>query len=62
MKLEFSRQIFERKAQISSFIDISPAGVQLFYADGQTSVTKLIVSFRSSANALKLLAVHSYYI
>ena len=44
MKLEFSRQIFEKKPQISSFIKIRPMGAELFFAyrrrdrrtDGQT--------------------------
>jgi hypothetical protein len=34
MKLEFSRQIFEKKAQISTFIKIGKVGAKLFYADG----------------------------
>ena len=32
---------------------IRPAGTELSYADGQTDVTKLIVAFRSFANAPK---------
>ena len=47
MKLEFSRQIFE-KTQISSFIKIRPVGAELFHADRQTDMTKLIVAFRNS--------------
>jgi hypothetical protein len=36
MKLEFSRQIFEKKkAQISSLIEIRPVGAELFNANGQ---------------------------
>ena len=35
MKLEISRQIFEEKAQISSFIKIRPVGAELFHADGR---------------------------
>jgi hypothetical protein len=34
MKIEFSRQIFE-KAQISSFIKIRSVGAELFHVDGQ---------------------------
>ena len=34
MKLSFSRQIFEKKVQISSFIKIHPAGADLFHTDG----------------------------
>ena len=42
MKLEFSQQIFEKH---SNFMKIHPDGDKLFHADGQTDVTKLIVSF-----------------
>ena len=58
MKLEFSRQIFE-KAQISNLIKIRPEGAELFHAeghgrtDGQTDMTKLIVAFRNFASAPK---------
>ena len=31
---------------------IRPVGAELFYADGRTDMTKLIVAFRSAANAL----------
>jgi hypothetical protein len=34
MKLEFSRQIFE-KIQISSFISIRPVEAELFHSEGQ---------------------------
>ena len=53
MKLEFSRQIFEKKAQISSLIKIHPVGAELFHADGQTDMTKLTVAFCNLANAPK---------
>jgi hypothetical protein len=33
IKLEFSRQIFEKKTQIASFIKIRPVGAELFHAD-----------------------------
>jgi hypothetical protein len=36
MKLEFSRQIFEKEAQISSFIRILPVGTELFHVYGRT--------------------------
>jgi hypothetical protein len=38
MKLEFSRQIFEKKkkAQILHFIKIRPVEAELFHADGRT--------------------------
>jgi hypothetical protein len=42
---------FRKKAQISSFIKIRPAGAKLFHADGQTDMTKLILAFRNFANA-----------
>jgi hypothetical protein len=32
---------------------ICPMGAELFHADGQTYMTKLIVAFRSFANRLK---------
>lgn len=32
-------------------MNIRPAGAQLYIADGQTDVTKLIVNFRNFANA-----------
>jgi hypothetical protein len=35
MKLEFSRQIFEKEARISSFIKIRPVEIDLFHADRQ---------------------------
>jgi hypothetical protein len=54
MKLEFSRQIFGRKGQISDFLKISPVGAELFNSDGQTDMTMLIVAFRNFANALQV--------
>ena len=53
MKLESSKQIFEKKVQISSFIKICPVGADLFHADTQTDKTKRIVAFRNFANAPK---------
>jgi hypothetical protein len=38
---------FSKNTQISNFIKIRPVGVELFRADGQTDMTKLIVAFRS---------------
>jgi len=35
MKLEFSRQIFEREKK-KIFLKIRPVGTELFYVDGQT--------------------------
>ena len=36
---------------------IRPVGAELFYAEGQTDMTKLIVAFRNFSNAPK----KSYY-
>jgi len=36
MKLEFSRQVLEKKAQISNLIGIHTEGTELLRADGQT--------------------------
>jgi len=36
MKLEFSRQIFEKNTQIRNFMKIRPVGAELFHADRQT--------------------------
>jgi len=50
---------------------IFPVGVELFHADGQTEVMKLIVAFRNFANvskigtdvmSLDLLTVHYYFV
>jgi hypothetical protein len=50
MKLEYSRQIFEKKAQTLNFTKIRPVAAELFHANGQTNVTKPIVNLRSFAN------------
>jgi hypothetical protein len=52
MRLEFSRQIFEKKAEISSFTKPRLVAAELFHADGQTDM-KLIVAFRNFPNATK---------
>jgi len=36
MKLEYSRQIFEKNLQISNFMEIHPVEAELFHADRQT--------------------------
>ena len=36
MKIEVSRQIFEKKAQILNFIKIRPVGADFFDEDGRT--------------------------
>jgi len=55
MKLEFSRQSFGKKknTQISYFMKIRPVGAELFHSDSGTDMTKLIVAFRTFANAPK---------
>jgi hypothetical protein len=50
MRLESSRQI-SKKFQISSFIKILPMGAELFHADGQTDMIKLLVAFYNFAKA-----------
>jgi hypothetical protein len=52
MKLEISRQVFEKDSSIK-FHELLPVGVELFHADGQTDVTKLIVGFCNFANSPK---------
>ena len=42
-----------KNAKISNFIKIRPVGAELFHADGQTDVTKLLVKFAIFANAPK---------
>ena len=42
---------FSEKSRASNFMKICPAGAEIFYADGQTDTTKLIVAFRHFANA-----------
>jgi hypothetical protein len=55
MKLEFSRQIFEKVANVkfhqnpSSGSRVVPCG----YTDGRTDMTKLIVAIRNFANVPK---------
>jgi len=51
MKLELSRQIFDKNT--SNFMKIRPVGAELFHADRRTDMTKLIIAFRNFANAPK---------
>ena len=53
IKLEFPGQI-KKNIQLSNFMKIRPVGGELFHADGQTDMTKLIVAFRNFANAPKI--------
>jgi hypothetical protein len=54
-KRELSKQIFEKKTQISNFINIRPVSAELFHADRRTDrrtdMTKLIVAYRNFAKA-----------
>jgi len=54
MKLEVSRQTFEKYA--SNFVKICPVGAALFHADRQMDKTELIVVFRTYANFCKNLS------
>ena len=54
MKLEFCRHIFEEsQILVSSYIKIRTVAAELFHANGQTKMTKLIVAFRNFANKPK---------
>ena len=62
MKLEFSRQVFEKRSN-SNFMKIRPLGAELFNASGKaegirTDMTKLTAAFRNSANAPKNSSYH----
>jgi hypothetical protein len=52
MTLGFSRQIFEKKSQITNFTKIRHVGAELFLVDEKTYM-KLTVVFRNFANAPK---------
>jgi hypothetical protein len=51
MKLEFSRQIFEKYSDIK--FHKTPVAAELFHADRQADMTKQIVAFCNFANAPK---------
>ena len=53
MKLEFSRQIFQKYPQISNLMKIRPVGAELFHEGRRTDMTKLIVAFCNFAKAPK---------
>jgi hypothetical protein len=42
---------FSKNTQISNFMKIRPVGAELFHADGQTDMVKLLVAFRNFAKA-----------
>jgi len=52
MKLEFFRHIFAKYSNIK-FNYIRPVGSEVFHADRQTNMIKLVVAFRNFAKALK---------
>jgi hypothetical protein len=52
MKPDFSRG-FSESTQILNLITIRPVEAELFYADGRTEMTKLILAFRNFVNVRK---------
>jgi len=44
---------FSKNTQIPNFMKVRPVGTKLFYADGQTDVTKLIVAICDFEDAPK---------
>jgi hypothetical protein len=50
MVLEFSKN-----TEISNLMKICPVWAEVFHADGQTDMAKLIVAFRNFANAPKMI-------
>ena len=46
--------IFSKNTQISNFIIIRPAGTELFNANGQTDMAKLVLAIRNFAKASKM--------
>jgi hypothetical protein len=45
--------IFSKNVLTSNFMKIRPVGAEFFHADGQTDMTKLLITFRDFANAPK---------
>jgi hypothetical protein len=45
---------FLKNPQKPNFMKIRPVGAELFHADGQTDVIKLLVAFRNFANPPKI--------
>jgi hypothetical protein len=60
MKLEFLDR-FSKNTQISDFTKIRLVGAELFHVDGQRDMAKLMVAFRSFANAPKNLPINSKF-
>ena len=51
MKLEFSRQVFEKKKKAQTPNIIKNPSTELYHADGQTDMRRVIIAFRSLAKA-----------
>ena len=50
MKLEFSRQVFEKKnTQVSNFMKIRPVAAELFHADRHDEAINRVSQFRERA-------------
>jgi len=45
---------------MSNFMKIRPVGVELFHADGQTDMTKLIFTFRNFAKAPTITVINCF--
>jgi len=60
MKLQFSRQSFEKYSDIK-FNENPSSGSEFFHADRRTDMTKLTVAFRNLVNAPKKTAVNNNY-
>jgi hypothetical protein len=60
IKLEFSRQIFEKYS--TDLMADRPAGDKLFYADRRTDMARLTVPFCNSAKAPKTISSTNMYI
>ena len=66
MKFNFLNR-FSENTQIRNLMKIRPVGAELLHTDrqtyrrkdGQTDITKLIVAFRNSANAPKILKIQN---
>ena len=53
MKLEFSRQVFEKILKYEIVMKIRPVGASSFHAVGPTDMTKPAVAYRNFTNAPK---------
>jgi hypothetical protein len=53
VELEFFLGAFSKNTQISNLMQIRSMGAVLFHAEGQTDLTKPIVTFSNFANAPK---------